>query len=492
MGVGAPRLSPYNKLLSRLFEFLALFSILRKAEGPHVITNHDPSSLEATHRRFLRNLCFICDYEKGGDTTTAIAVEDQPDCFKFWVAANLTPTDKVIDFLSGVLNSLRGCEMLEGAQRQELKDQLIKDSIMFAASRLKKETKMLSNAANKCTHYLRNASSEVSVAELTALKNWLPQFKFNSTTDILPLCLAAYRSRSDPQMQTLQFLSREDNAALETAKAFRAVRHFVGRLAEHVRVPKQLVEDGSRLGTLLDSFRVGSIPAPPPAMVPPADGLTNLNSIAKRMLSAGEEGLSGIQHYLARLDEQTRLEDKIRTMYDRENSQPNVHAELQMLEFFHRSERSFVDNDRYIACSKLACLCCKLYFRHHPGRFREPDSHQKAYTNWRPILLHEGEEDPLFIEQRRILSYVSQDIRNLVKDEIVRQKKSGISQPDSVTNITASIDEPFDSSDFEFESLSDYGTDNEATSVAEPTKVSLDSDGDDSESDRDSDGGAAL
>lgn len=154
-----PRLSPYNKLLSRLFEFLALFSILKKAAGPHVITNHDSSTLEATRRRFLRNLCFICDFKKGGDTTTSIAVEDLPDCFMFWVAGNVTPSPKVVDFLSNVLGRLQEAEAGDDTEKNRLAVELTEDCIQFGTPRLKKECKILCNAAQKCQSYLSTGIS---------------------------------------------------------------------------------------------------------------------------------------------------------------------------------------------------------------------------------------------------------------------------------------------------------------------------------------------
>ncbi|KAL2677011.1 hypothetical protein Neosp_010778 [[Neocosmospora] mangrovei] len=307
--------------------------------------------------------------------------------------------------------------------------------------------------------------------------------------DILPLCQTTYRVRRDPQMRTLQVLSREDGAAIEHAKAFKKVEHFVGRLADRIRVPKELVEDASRLGTLLNSYRAAAIPAPAPAVVPPADGLSTLDLMAKRMLRHRDPKLKDFQEFLAMLDEQMGLEDRVRTMYDRENDHPSVHAELQMLEFFHRGERVFFDNDRYIACSKFACLCCRLYFRHHPGRFVEPDSHQKVYTNWRPIILHEGSDDPLFLEQRAILSHVSEDISNLLETDIAIQRMNVISHPDSITNITATADSVFDSSEFEYESPQDYETDEETTPT---TEEGLKDDREPPDSDGESEGGVAL
>ncbi|KAM0434153.1 hypothetical protein ACHAPT_004098 [Fusarium lateritium] len=500
-------MKPYHRLLARLFEFLALFFILKRAAGPHVITNHDPSTLEATRRRFLKNLCFICDYEKGGDTTTSIAVENRPDCFMFWVAANVTPNSKVVNFLHEVLKRLQSVEALDKLHKQKLEAKLTKDSIKFSTPRLKKECKLLCNAAEKCRGYLTTGISGTSTSgeiqfppsmamnhtdwcpDLDTLKNWLLQFSYDTTADILPLCQATYRARNDPQMRTLQVLSRADGATLEHAKVFHIVEHFVGRLAERIRVPRQLVEDASRLDTLLNSYRVAAIPAPPPAVVPPADGLTNLDSIAGRILRAENPKLEGFREFLATLDQQMGLEDRVRTMYDRDDIQPGVHAELQMLEFFHRGGRVFVDNDRYIACSKLACLVCKLYFRHHPGRFVEPDSHQKVYINWRPILLHEEEKDPLFPEQKRTLSYVGEDISNLLEDHITLQQMNVISHPDSITNITASADSVFDSSEFEDEPSNEHETDGETTPA---TEADSKDEGQSSDSDGESEGGAVL
>ncbi|WAO94014.1 Hypothetical protein NCS54_01157600 [Fusarium falciforme] len=482
-------MSPYSRILSRFFEFLALFSILRKAEGPHVIINYNLSTLEATRRRFLRNLCFICDYKKGGDTTTSIAVEDQPDCFMFWMAGNVTPTSRVVDFLDRVLDSLQGAEALDELHRKELEDRLTEDSVQFGTARIQKECNILRNATRKCQIYLSTTASSTMTSDLEALKSWLPQFRFDTTADALPLCHAAYRAREDPQMTTLQVLSREDSATLEHAKSFQAIRHFVGRLAERIRVPKQLVEDASRLGTLLSSYHVAAVPAPQPEIVPPPDVQTTLHSITRRILSAGDPRIEEFQEFLTRLDEQTGLETKVRTMYDRGGMQSRVHAELQMLEFFHRDNRVFVENDRYIACSKLACLCCKLYFRHHPGFYVEPDSHQKVYTNWRPIILHEAEEDSRFPEQRALLGKVGRDIGNMLQEHIALQQTSAVLQQDSITNITTSEDMSFDSSDFEYESFGEYETDEE---TAPATEAGLKDDEESSDSDGESQGGVTL
>ncbi|KAM0196941.1 hypothetical protein ACHAPA_006143 [Fusarium lateritium] len=440
MGVGKPRLDAYERILSRLFENLALFHILKRIDGPHIVTTEIPTNLQSFRRRFLNSLSFICDNRKGGDTTTSMALEaQQRGVAIFWIAANLTPKDDVLVFLADILEDLKNEPKVTDTDRNGLSDKLAGKCIRFAAPRLKKECKLLSRAASYCTEYLKKNVTSIKAAEVEALIRWLGQFSITKP-DILTLCRTAYNARHDPQMAALEALSQELSVApRETAKTFRAVRHFVGRLAERIRVPINLVHDSVQLGTLLSSYRIKRVEAPVASVVPPADGLRNLNSILKRMLRADDPRLEDMQHYLSQLDGPMMLESAIKSMYEEDHGQTRVHAEIQMLEEFHRNKRSFVGNDRYIACSKLACLCCKFYFRHHPGQFQEPASHQKTYLNWRPIELPGGQNNEHWEHQRRVLANISRELSRAVEKQIVTQQQPTPWQPDSLTNITADM-----------------------------------------------------
>ncbi|KAF5715856.1 hypothetical protein FGLOB1_2805 [Fusarium globosum] len=419
MGVGPPRLDKYDKILSRLFENLALFHILKGIDGPHMITAHAPTDVRGIRRRFLKNLCFICDYRKGGDTTTSIALESQTNEVILWVAANFTPHNNVILFLNDTLQQLQRDPKGTEEERERLRKKLTKKCVDFAAPRLKKECKLLLRATRYCEKYLKEDATAVQGAVL---------------------CQTAYDSRHDPQMSSLGSLSRELGVApRETVMNIKAVRHLIGRLAERIRIPTLLIEDFLKLGLLFNSYQIKKVQAPTPAIVPPADGLRNLNSILKRILQPGDPRLKDMQSYLARLDGPLKLEDAIRSMYDEDNGQARVHSEIQVLEEFHRNQRSFVDGDRYIACSKLACLCCKFYFRHHPGRFEEPESHQKAYLNWRPIKLPGGWENEHWPHQRKALGMLSSELSTAVEKQIETQQQPTPWQPDSVTNITETM-----------------------------------------------------
>jgi hypothetical protein len=165
MGVGKPRLDAYERILSRLFENLALFHILKRVDGPHVITTETPTSLQGARRRFLSSLSFICDNRKGGDTTTSIALEAQlQGAVIFWIAANLTPKDDVLVFLADILEDLKNEPKVTDTDRNVLSDTLARKCIKFAAPRLKKECKLLSRAASYCTKYLQTNATTLEAA----------------------------------------------------------------------------------------------------------------------------------------------------------------------------------------------------------------------------------------------------------------------------------------------------------------------------------------
>ncbi|KAF5634671.1 hypothetical protein F52700_5864 [Fusarium sp. NRRL 52700] len=472
MGIGPPRLDKYTRILSRLFEFLALFHILKRVNGPHTIPR-PPTDLQGIRRRFLSNLCFFCDYQKGGKTTTSIALESLANGVVFWIASNVSPNDRVITFLSTVLETLRSEPNSTEAERETLIATLTARYIQFATPRLRKERGMLNRSTRFCRAYLTanldtiQTPGETEVLPkrqladkqlgVTALLDWLSQFS-SATTDPLILCRAAYNARHAPQIATLEALRQELMVAPQgTAEAFRSVKHVIGRLAEKIRIPINLVNDSRLLRPLLDSYEIRRVEAPVAAKMPMTDGLRNLDSILRRMLPAGDARLRDMQAYLGQLDGPMRLEDAIRAMHDDDESNRNVHAEIQILEDFHRNRREFVGNDRYIACSKLACLCCRLYFKWHPGKFVEPESHQKAYLSWRPLDLPEGGGSQHWPDQRRVLANVSKELSNLVEEQIIAQQRPTPWQPDSVTNITtvmgsvslSEVEEAFESGDGE-------------------------------------------
>lgn len=237
--------------------------------------------------------------------------------------------------------------------------------------------------------------------------------------------------------------------AEDISTAFTRVRHIIWRLAAHIRSVKQLLEDGVHLDELLETFEVSAVPVPPSAPQLPADSQTNLRGIMTRILKDGtrDPRFDSTLEYLSHMDEQAHLEDKLSELHSPDRKPHTVHAEVQMLHHFHDNGLSFAEADRYIATSKPACMCCRLYFRHHPAMCVEPDTHQRVWPNWGPPLLPLGRSGPGWTEQRDVLNSVGRDIRKEVLMVIEQRQAISFAHPDSLTGDTHSMDAGFSDSE---------------------------------------------
>lgn len=221
--------------------------------------------------------------------------------------------------------------------------------------------------------------------------------------------------------------------------AFGLVRHYIGRLGHHFRAANVLLSCASRLSDLLYDFEVRSITTPPKSELPPADGMTRLESIVIRMLPNKSPHLDRYQSALTEMDSKYQLSHRFLENYTDHNLKPRVHAEIQILERFFSSKMSFAGHDPFIACSKPACFCCLLYFRYHPGHFVEPMSHRKVYLNWRPPDLDIEDDTASQNRQRDILNLMTHDIRKEALQQIDGKIAPHPWHPDSLTGITESV-----------------------------------------------------
>lgn len=236
---------------------------------------------------------------------------------------------------------------------------------------------------------------------------------------------------------------------------------MVGRLAARVRAARQVFEDGSRLSVLLQNYRVAGVPKPASATVPEADNLTTLDGVLRRLLPAQDDRYEAYLHNLTVLDQQVGLEAGLRSKFEPGALKSCVHAEVQMLHHFSDDGRRFVGRDRFVACSKFACVCCDLYFRYHPAGVVLLDSHKKAYPNWGMMMLPDGAKSPKWLDQRKLINDVLVDVKTMVLDQIKEKSVSSLRQPDSISQITPSL---VDGDDYSDSGTDPFGDVNESDS----------------------------
>ncbi|KAI1295096.1 hypothetical protein F5Y03DRAFT_310112 [Xylaria venustula] len=417
----------YFQLWRRFYEPLVLLRILGKTRGEH---SPNPEQQNPVHR-FLDNLAYLLDHDKGGLTTSAIGLEDASERFNFWVASNNPKHSiKSAAFLTSILHDLRKIADSPTSGRVLLQENLVRRCIVFAMHRVKKEAKMLYKLVTKCMRLLTST-------EDTELCQWLQQFKGAEPSEI---CFLAYQGRDSPMMKRLgRHLQPHGDLSVVDGQ-FVAIKDFIhrlGRLAHHIRAPQQIVEDVSNhagLRNILDEFQVHPIKPQLTIDRPQAEPDIHIYSIMNRMLPCGEFD-ARYREAADAMNQKYNIVSHFKKEYNNKSFAPLMHAEIQVLEHFW-GKRQFFNDDRYIGCSKPACYCCHLYMQHHPARCVVPQTSRNVYLNWGLKALPQGSLDAEYIHQRDILNEMAKSIRKDALDQILRKTSAAPWHPDSQTGFT--------------------------------------------------------
>jgi hypothetical protein len=145
-------LNANGKLLRRFYEPLVLLSVLdptRGAQHPDLITDRGLDEKSKLWRKFVDQLAWLCDSEKGGDTVTAVAAQKTCERPIFWLASNSNSRKKAKDHLIWIfarLNCLYAAKPISIAQ---LEDEITTWCIDFSSSRIKIYSTWLLQAIRK-------------------------------------------------------------------------------------------------------------------------------------------------------------------------------------------------------------------------------------------------------------------------------------------------------------------------------------------------------
>lgn len=143
--LGKPRLGKYPKLIARFYEVLFFLHALWQTRGYHTPFPRDIDDGQAYRRRFLRNLAFICDSEKGGMSCTAIGLEDNEVCYKFWFASNAAD-GKTLRFLKEALETLASLKNAPTQMQDGCKKSFLRKCVRYSKKRIKGEWRCLQRA----------------------------------------------------------------------------------------------------------------------------------------------------------------------------------------------------------------------------------------------------------------------------------------------------------------------------------------------------------
>ena len=155
-----------GKLLKRFFEPLMLLAALGQVQGERIASG--PLGLETSdastfmqRRRILSDLCAMCDFKKGGETVTAIALEAHPGGPVYWLATNGPARNKVVTFLKETLEALGPTDSgnIEDGRLEKLEKDLFMRFTEFNRPRLVSTWLFLQKSIGEELERISNVSS---------------------------------------------------------------------------------------------------------------------------------------------------------------------------------------------------------------------------------------------------------------------------------------------------------------------------------------------
>jgi len=146
--IGKPRLGAYPKLLARFYEVLFFLFALSQTRGYHTPFPRDLNDEQTCRRRFLRNIAFICDFTKGGPSCTAVGLEDNELCYKFWMATN-AGEGKTLPFLKQTLKLVASLNSPTMNDLDGSKEALLAKCVKFSRKRINGDWNCLRRAIQK-------------------------------------------------------------------------------------------------------------------------------------------------------------------------------------------------------------------------------------------------------------------------------------------------------------------------------------------------------
>lgn len=117
--------------------------------------------------KLLTDLAYMCDYDKGGDTVTAIGLENNLHTYTFWIASNAHQTTKIVRFLESLLTDMQQVSAKATVSVPVDGEDLAVKCITFAALRIKKYRSHLKPLLRRCLENLENKGDSDSKSAQT-------------------------------------------------------------------------------------------------------------------------------------------------------------------------------------------------------------------------------------------------------------------------------------------------------------------------------------
>lgn len=173
----------YNAILDTFRERIILLEILQHKHSPldpALAPRSEAVTRDPTWQVFLDQLSWLCDYDKGGNSTSSIAVEGTPEGPKYWLAANFDKNREGVKHLRKVLGMLSRLSTLPLDKHRPVCDEILKDSIDFCERKFSNYERSLKTAIHFA---VKSIDPEEDSQGIIAPTHWL-SFRWCNHTNV--------------------------------------------------------------------------------------------------------------------------------------------------------------------------------------------------------------------------------------------------------------------------------------------------------------------
>jgi hypothetical protein len=389
-------------------------------------------------------------------TVGAIAAEATPRGTTFWLAANINPRQKALPHLEWILKQLEDSSSASEQETEELENKITSRCIEFSKDKVKNYCRRLCSLIRKCVEILASQPNQQGLSHvLFRVRNEFYRLLLLTTgiadarlleglqklealrENHIELCSLAYSFRNSTLIETLT--QRHLRSGTTAPSMWSDLRHYIGRLGSWSKASKVLLRAAKLFPNLLHDFHVKYLESPPPIAAPGTDDKTNLDDALGRMIPKAEgQRLQDVREAVKNFTVMD-ISAKFSAKYADESFKPRIHAELLLLEHFYHKNLSFVENDRYIGCSKPSCYCCDLYMKCHPGGFVTRACHGNLWINWRAPIPPINNDEQARKHTAKMLNEMVKTVRRDAIGQLLSKQPRRPRVPDSTTGISTSI-----------------------------------------------------
>lgn len=145
-----------------LYPRLLLLQLLSPFLGTHIERqfkqNDSKSSSDELRRSFLECISYLCDYEKGGATVTAAALQKLDYSNFLWLASNEGVKPNVEEFVLWVLERLKD---ITPDTQESIKRDILRRAVKLAAQRMEFYRTKMVEFSKRCRTLLKAMDSDI-------------------------------------------------------------------------------------------------------------------------------------------------------------------------------------------------------------------------------------------------------------------------------------------------------------------------------------------